>query len=86
MISVTRASSTDIYIYDENGNPSTGSGRCMTCRVEAGEIFNQIYNAETCTEPVEVTASPASPKWTATACPGARPVRVSPFSNPCIIT
>jgi hypothetical protein len=35
---VTRASSTDTYVYDENGN--------MTCRVESGEWFEQSYNAE----------------------------------------
>jgi hypothetical protein len=69
--SVTRDSVTDTYVYDENGNPSTGSGRRMTCCVEDNVIYKQYYNAETCTEPVEVTASPASPKWTAT-------VRVSP--------
>ena len=46
MTSVTRDSITDTYAYDQNGNPSTGSGRRMTCRVEDGEIFNQVYNAE----------------------------------------
>ncbi|NWF91119.1 MAG: hypothetical protein HXY50_16860 [Ignavibacteriaceae bacterium] len=52
--SVTRATGTDTYVYDENGNPSTGfrqaqpsgSGRCMTCRVEGGVIYKQYYNAD----------------------------------------
>lgn len=36
--SVARGTFTDTYVYDQNGN--------MTCRVEAGDIFNQMYNAE----------------------------------------
>jgi RHS repeat-associated protein len=33
---------------------------CMTCRIENGEWFIHEYNTETCTELVEVIASPAS--------------------------
>jgi hypothetical protein len=58
---VTRASTTDTYAYDLNGNPSTSSGQRMTCRIENGEWFEQSYNAETCTEPVEVTVFQPSP-------------------------
>jgi hypothetical protein len=36
----------DTYTYDENGNPSTSSGRRMTCRVEDGITYLQTYNTE----------------------------------------
>jgi len=42
---------TNTYTYDANGN--------MTCRIENGVAYTHTYNAETCTEPVEVTAPPA---------------------------
>jgi hypothetical protein len=34
------------YAYDPNGNPSTSSGRRMTCRIEDGVTYKQYYNAE----------------------------------------
>ncbi|MEW6093469.1 MAG: LamG-like jellyroll fold domain-containing protein [Chloroflexota bacterium] len=36
--SVDRGASTDTYSYDNNGN--------MTCRVEQGNTYNQVYNVE----------------------------------------
>ncbi|NWG75742.1 MAG: hypothetical protein HXY24_14270 [Rubrivivax sp.] len=46
MTSISRASTTDTYEYNANGNPPTSSGRHMTCRVEGGVIYKQYYNAE----------------------------------------
>ena len=43
---VNRGSFADSFVYDENGNPSTGSGRRMECRTEKGISYKQEYNAE----------------------------------------
>jgi len=61
--------SPDTYTYDSNGNPSTGSGRRLTCRIENGIAYTHTYNAETCTEPVEVTVPPALPNARAEVVP-----------------
>src|SRR3990172_7125939 len=39
-------SSGETYTYDENGNPSTGSGRRMIERLEDGLIYYQTFDAE----------------------------------------
>jgi hypothetical protein len=48
--SVTRSAGTDTYEYDANGNTpalhQTQCGASVTCRVEDGKTYIQLYNAE----------------------------------------
>ena len=43
----------DVYKYDENGN--------MTCRVEGGKTYNQVYNTENRLETVQLLSAGACP-------------------------